>query len=113
MTIYLRNLTFIPMQEWAKQTLTPNELEQFNIALEINNQLWKSYKENNIINNNYTEYESFLSESYNTNISIPTVEVIQIAEGQTVPMAPEIVPWVDRYNQDNGDPIIIESANNQ
>ena len=108
MTTYINKLTSLNITTWAQDTLNEQELQQFTQALDKNNQLWENYKLSGVIADDYVVYETFLSNTYNTEISIAVEEVIRIAPGQTTIMVSEMVPWMDRYIAENGNPVIID-----
>lgn len=109
MTTYIRKLTSLDMLKWGQDTLDEQELQQFIQALNKNNQLWDDYKSNIVVDDDYIIYETLLSNTYNTEISVPVEQVITIAPFQTVfIMASEMVQWMDRYIAENGNPVIIE-----
>lgn len=107
MTTYLRKLAVLDIDKWAEQTLNEQELQEYRQAMTLNMQLWENYKTNGVINKEYLIYETILSTTYNTEIAIPIEEAIQIKPGQTAVMAPEIIPWMDRYIAENGNPVIV------
>jgi hypothetical protein len=107
MTTYIRKLPS-DLMTWAQNTLNEQELQQFVQALDKNNQLWNTYKSTGVIVEDYINDEILLSTTYNTEIALPSEEVIEISAGQPVVMASEMIPWMDRYIAENGNPVIIE-----
>jgi hypothetical protein len=107
MTTYIRKLPN-NLMTWAQNTLNEQELQQFVQAVDKNNQLWNTYKSTGVIVEDYINDEILLSTTYNTEIALPSEEVIEISAGQTAVMASELIPWMDRYIAENGNPVIIE-----
>ncbi len=108
MTTYIRKISDLNMLKWAQDTLSEQELQQFMEAFNRNNQLWKNYELSGVIADHEIISETLLSNTYNTEISVPVEEIIKIAPGKTAPMASEMIPWMDRYIAENGNPVIIE-----
>jgi hypothetical protein len=108
MTTYIRKISNLNILKWAQDTLSEQELQQFMQALDINNQLWKNYELNGVITDHEIISETLLSNTYNTEISVPVEEIVKIAPGQTTITASEMIPWLDRYIAENGNPVIIE-----
>ena len=108
MTTYIRKISNLNISKWAQDTLSEQELQQFMQALDINNQLWKNYELHGVITDHEIISETLLSNTYNTEISVPVEEIVKIAPGQTAITASEMIPWLDRYIAENGNPVIIE-----
>jgi hypothetical protein len=108
MTTYIKKLSYLNILKWAQNTLSEQELQQFMQAFDKNNQLWDNYELSGVIADHEIISETLISTTYNTEISVPVEEIIRIAPGQTAAMASEMIPWMDHYIAENGNPVIIE-----
>ena len=99
------------MEEWANTTLDPAELTLFNSAFADNNQLWESYRAQGYIISTSEVYETSYSQTYNLSVEIDIAQKIIVLNntGSTdITMAPSFVQWVDRYDAEVGNPVVIE-----
>lgn len=96
---------------WATETLSSEELSQFQSAADANNIVWKSYQDRGL----YTVknvYETVYSNQLNTSIEIVVGQEITMASDvdlHSLALAPEWAAWMHRHSTETGDvPSIIQ-----
>lgn len=112
MTTYIRYNNTPTIEEWANRTLTPEDLAQFEMALAENNSLWESYFNQGMISASDV-FETVFSNVYNTNVEVRIAHKIVVSDTQqnNVVIAPSYVHWLDRFNAEVGNPVIINPDN--
>jgi hypothetical protein len=101
-TILYRAASQVPIEDWAKNTLSTEELDQFNQAAIRNNTLMAQYEKNGLISHE-SEYVTVYSEILKTEIKHLVAVQIILAPGVTVldiPVDPEWASWHARYTSD-------------
>jgi len=92
------------MNKWANETLTTEELSQYQSAVEANNLLWKSYQDQGL----YTIedlYETIYSETLDANIEVVVGNKITMAPGvnlYSLELDSNYNDWVNRFNAEAG-----------
>ncbi len=92
------------INKWAKETLTTEELAQYQSALEANNLLWQSHMDKGLYTlENFSE--SIHSEVLDANIEVIVGYKITTANGvdlHSLERDSNYINWITRFNNETG-----------
>lgn len=109
MTTYIRYANTQSIEEWANNTLNQQELQQFRTANEENKLLWKEYNDQGLVFRTDI-LETVFSNTFNLNVEVRIGHKITLSSDSStgIVIAPSLVPWIDRYDYEVGNPVITE-----
>jgi hypothetical protein len=113
MSRYVRFYKEPTIDEWAKASLSPSELIDFQNSFEENHQIWRQYTDNGLISVEPI-YETFLHPILGEYIEVLVGEQVIIAPETSVSslhIAERYQYWLNRYTQDTGSDFVQFVAN--
>lgn len=108
MSSYVRYYREPTIEQWAQNSLTAEELVDFNTALQENNSLWNQYITNGLISIEPI-YDTVNDQELNEPLQVKIGEKVVLGPTTSISnlhMADRYRYWLDRFYEENGpDPV--------